>query len=268
MSKHDESESREKLSRKEYEAEMSRLQVELVRIQNWLKASGARVIVVFEGRDAAGKGGTIRCLTERTSPRVFRTIALPAPTEREKSQMYLQRYIPHFPAGGEMSIFDRSWYNRAGVERVMGFCTPEEVETFLTLCPLLERQVVRSGIHLIKYFLDVGQEEQERRFYKRIEDPLRQWKLSPMDLTSYEKWWEYTAAYDRMIEATDTEWAPWYVVKSDDKRRARLNCIAHLIDTIPYEKVKVEMPKLPPRKEREKKHPKTIGYKNVVPSRY
>jgi polyphosphate kinase 2 (PPK2 family) len=182
--------------------------------------------------------------------------------------MYLQRYIPHFPAGGELIIFDRSWYNRPGVERVMGFCTKEEVETFLTLCPLMERQIVRSGIHLIKYFLDVGQEEQERRFHKRIEDPLRQWKLSPMDLTSYENWWEYTEAYDRMIEATDTEWAPWYIVKSDDKRRARLNCIAHLIDTIPYEKVKVEMPELPKRKEREKGQPKTIGYKNVVPNRY
>src|SRR5262245_9819319 len=269
MSKDDESDEREKLSRKDYEKEMGRLQVELVRIQNWLKASGARVIVVFEGRDAAGKGGTIRCLTERTSPRVFRTVALPAPTDREKSQMYLQRYVPHFPAGGEMAIFDRSWYNRAGVERVMGFCTQKEVETFLMLTPLLERQVVHSGIHLIKYFLDVGQEEQERRFLKRIEDPLRQWKLSPMDLTSYERWWEYTAAYDRMIEATDTEWAPWYVVKSDDKRRARLNLIAHLIDTIPYEKVKVDMPKLPQRKERDKKEqPKTIGYKNVVPNRY
>jgi polyphosphate kinase 2 len=268
MAKDDKLDAPEKLSRKDYEREIARLQVELVRIQNWLKASGSRVIVVFEGRDAAGKGGVIRRLTERTSPRVFRTVALPAPTEREKSQMYLQRYIPHFPAGGELIIFDRSWYNRPGVERVMGFCTNEEVDTFLTLCPLMERQIVRSGIHLIKYFLDVGQEEQERRFYKRIEDPLRQWKLSPMDLTSYEKWWEYTAAYDRMIEATDTEWAPWHIVKSDDKRRARLNCIAHLIDTIPYEKVKVEMPKLPKRKEREKGQPKTIGYKNIVPNRY
>lgn len=237
---------KEKLGRKEYERELEKLQVELCVLQDWVKQEGQRIIIVFEGRDAAGKGGLIRRLVERVSPRVFRVVALPAPTEREKSQMYLQRYIQHFPAAGEIVIFDRSWYNRAGVEHVMGFCSKDEHRRFLDLCPTMERHFVGAGIRLVKYWLEVTNQEQKRRFEARIEDPIRQWKLSNMDLPSREKWYEYSRARDLMLDATDTEWAPWYVVPSEDKRRARLNCIAHFLSLIPYKKVKrktIELPK-------------------------
>jgi polyphosphate kinase 2 len=208
------------------------------------------VIVVFEGRDAAGKGGTIRALTERVSPRVFRLVALPAPSDREKSQMYIQRYIQHFPAAGEIVIFDRSWYNRAGVEYVMGFCTPEQHKAFLELCPTVEQYIVDGGIILIKYWMEVGKKEQQRRFDARISDPVRQWKLSPMDLESYRRWYEYSRARDLMFKATDTKHAPWYIVRSDDKKRARLNCITHLLSVIPYGKAPREKVKLPKRKDK------------------
>jgi polyphosphate kinase len=224
---------------------------ELCRLQDWVKAKGERVIVVFEGRDAAGKGGTIKAITERVSPRVFRLAALPAPSDREKSQMYMQRYMAHFPAGGEVVIFDRSWYNRAGVEHVLGFCTKEQHRRFLEVCPGFERQIVDSGIRLLKYWLEVSPGEQKRRFQARIEDPLRQWKLSPTDMESRRKWYEYSRARDQMLEATDTEWAPWHIVRSDDKKRARLRCIAHLLDQIPYEKIKREKVELVSRS---KKH--------------
>jgi len=237
----------EKLKRKDYAAELRKLQAELCHLQDWVKHKGARVIVVFEGRDAAGKGGTIRALTERVSPRVFRTVALPAPSDREKSQMHAQRYLAHFPAAGEIVIFDRSWYNRAGVERVMGFCTKQEYEHFLAVCPEFERQVVASGIRLIKYWLEASDEEQKRRFLARIEDPLRQWKLSPMDLPSRRKWYAYSRARDAMLKATDTPHAPWYILRADDKRRARLNCLAHFLSLIPYEKVRREKVRLPRR---------------------
>jgi len=235
-----------KMKNKDYEKEMRRLQGELVAMQEWVKATGAKVCIVFEGLDSAGKGGTIRRITERTSPRVFKHIALPTPTEREKSQMYIQRYIAHFPAAGEVAIFDRSWYNRAGVEHVMGFCTKGQHRRFLKLCPLLERWIVDSGIVLLKYWLEVSNKEQERRFEARIEDPLRQWKLSPMDLPSRSRWYDYSRARDKMLEATDTKDAPWHILRSDDKKRARLNCISHILSMIPYKKVpkeKVEMPK-------------------------
>ncbi len=236
----------EGLSRKDYEQELERLQAELCYLQDWVKQEGERIIVVFEGRDAAGKGGLIRRMTERVSPRVFRAVALPAPSDREKSQMYLQRYMQHFPAAGEIVIFDRSWYNRAGVEHVMGFCTKQQHRRFLERCPEIEKYIVDGGIRLIKYWLEVSNAEQKRRFEARIEDPLRQWKLSDMDLPSRERWYAYSRARDLMLEATDTEWAPWYIVPSDDKRQARLNCIAHFLSLIPYEKVKrkrVELPK-------------------------
>lgn len=240
--------SNEKLKRRRYEKELNRLQSELCKLQDWVKYKGLRVIVVFEGRDAAGKGGTIRAITERVSPRVFRLEALPAPSDREKSQMYLQRYIKHFPAAGEIVIFDRSWYNRAGVEYVMGFCTKEEHRRFLELCPIVEKYVVDGGIILIKYWMEVGMKEQERRFEARIKDPLRQWKLSPMDLQSFRRWYEYSRARDQMLQATDTKHAPWYIVRSDDKRRARLNCISHLLSMIRYDKVPRDRVKLPKRK--------------------
>jgi polyphosphate kinase 2 len=240
-----------KLKTKEYEEELTKLQGELCVLQEWVKAKGLRVIVVFEGRDAAGKGGTIKAITERVSPRVFRLVALPAPSDREKSQMYLQRYFGHFPAAGEIVIFDRSWYNRAGVERVMGFCTDDQYERFLHLCPLFEKQVVDAGVMLVKVWLEVGNKEQERRFKARIADPLRQWKLSPMDLPSRAKWYEYSRARDRMLDATDTKHAPWYIARSDDKKRARLNVIAHLLNAIPYKKVDRPKVKLPARS---KKH--------------
>ena len=236
-----------KLKRKKYEKELRRLQGELCKLQDWVKYKGLRVIVVFEGRDAAGKGGTIRALTERVSPRVFRVIALPAPSDREKSQMYLQRYVQHFPAAGEIVIFDRSWYNRAGVEYVMGFCSKEERRRFLELCPEFEKHIVDGGIQLIKIWLDSSDKEQKRRFEARIDDPLRQWKLSPMDLPSRSRWFDYSRARDTMFEATDTKHAPWYVLRSDDKKRARLNCIAHLLKLVPYKEVPREKIKLPKR---------------------
>ncbi len=235
------------LGNKEYVKELRRLQAELCRLQDWVKQKGLRVIVIFEGRDGAGKGGTIRAITERVSPRVFRLVALPAPSDREKSQMYMQRYMQHFPAAGEVVIFDRSWYNRAGVEYVMGFCSKAQRDRFLELCPEIDQYIVDGGIQLIKYWLEVGNEEQERRFQARIEDPLRQWKLSPVDLPSRERWYDYSRARDRMLKATDTKHAPWNVVRSDDKKRARLNCISHLLSQIPYEKVPREKVKLPKR---------------------
>jgi polyphosphate kinase 2 len=229
--------NREKLSRKEYEAELAKLQGELVKLQFWVKERGLRVIVLFEGRDAAGKGGAIKRITERVSPRTFRVVALPAPTEREKSQMYIQRYFNHFPAAGEVVLFDRSWYNRAGVEHVMGFCTKQQYENFLEDCPNFERYIVERGIILIKYWFEVSMEEQERRFRSRIEDPRKIWKLSPMDVESYKRWYEYSKARDRMLQKTDTEHAPWHIVRSDIKRHARLNCIAHFLSQIPYKKL-------------------------------
>jgi polyphosphate kinase 2 len=222
---------------KAYVKELRRLQAELCRLQEWVKATGQRVIVVFEGRDAAGKGGIIKAITEKVSPRAFRVVALPAPSDREKTQIYVQRYLAHFPAAGEVVIFDRSWYNRAGVEYVLGFCTMEEHRKFLEVCPAWERQIVDSGIRLLKYWLEVSPGEQKRRFRARIEDPLRQWKLSPTDLESRRRWYDYSRARDRMLAATDMEDAPWHIVRSDDKKRARLNCIAHLLGQIPYKRV-------------------------------
>jgi len=235
-----------KLKRKEYEKELRRLQTELCLVQDWVKATGQRIVIVFEGRDAAGKGGTIRAITERCSPRVFRVVALPAPSDREKSQMYIQRYLPQFPAAGEVVIFDRSYYNRAGVERVLGFCTEEQHHAFLNLCPAFEKIMVDGGIRLIKYWLEVKESEQARRFEARIRDPLRQWKLSPTDLESRRRWYDYSKARDQMFDATDTPWAPWHVVRSDSKKHARLNCITHLLSLLPYERIerpKVKMPK-------------------------
>jgi|SRR3984885_4364852 polyphosphate kinase 2 len=236
-----------KMKRKDYEKELRKLQVELCHLQEWVKAEGSRIIVVFEGRDAAGKGGTIKAITERVSPRVFRVVALPAPSDREKTQMFLQRYIAHFPAAGEIVIFDRSWYNRAGVENVMGFVKPQEVERFLKLCPEIERYILDAGIILIKFWLEVGKEQQEQRFVARINDPLRQWKLSPMDLESFRLWYDYSHARDNMLKATDTDDAPWRIVRSDDKKRARLNCIAAMLGLIPYKKVRQSKVKLPKR---------------------
>jgi polyphosphate kinase len=238
---------KQKLKAKEYEKQLRRLQAELCHLQEWVKHKGLRIIIIFEGRDGAGKGGTIRAITERVSPRVFRVVALPAPSDREKSQLYLQRYMNHFPAAGEIVIFDRSWYNRAGVERVMGFCTDEQYERFLRLCPVAEKYMVDGGVILIKYWLEVGNKEQERRFEARITDPLRQWKLSPMDLPGRTKWYEYSRARDRMLKATDTRHSPWHILRSDDKKRARLNCITHFLSLIPYKKVPREKIKLPKR---------------------
>jgi polyphosphate kinase 2 len=240
-------EKSKKLKEKKYRKELLALQVELCKLQEWVKHKGLRVIIIFEGRDAAGKGGTIKAITERVSPRVFRLVALPAPSDREKSQMYIQRYMQHFPAAGEVVIFDRSWYNRAGVEHVMGFCSDEQHSAFLKLCPVVERYIVDAGIQLIKVWLEVGNKEQKRRFEARIDDPLRQWKLSPMDLPSRSKWFEYSRARDMMLKATDTAWAPWYILRSDDKKRARLNCIRHILGLIPYKKVPREKVKLPDR---------------------
>jgi len=237
----------DKLKTKQYEKELRKLQAELCILQEWVKAKGLRIMIVFEGRDGAGKGGTIRAITERVSPRVFRPVALPAPSDREKSQMYMQRYMAHFPAAGEIVIFDRSWYNRAGVEYVMGFCTKEQHRRFLDQAPAAEKYVVDSGIQLIKYWLEVSDKEQKRRFEARITDPLRQWKLSPMDLPSRSKWFEYSKARDQMLAATDSKHAPWYVLRSDDKKRARLNCIRHLLSLIPHKKIDREKIKLPKR---------------------
>jgi polyphosphate kinase 2 len=237
----------ETLSRKEYERELRKLQVELCHLQDWVRNSGARIVIVFEGRDAAGKGGVIRAITERVSPRIFRVVALPAPSDRERSQLYMQRYLAHFPAAGEIVIFDRSWYNRAGVERVMGFCSDQQYERFLKLCPPFEQNLIENGIMLFKYWLEVSNEEQARRFEARIEDPLRQWKLSKMDLPSRRKWYEYSAARDAMLEATDTTTSPWYIADSNDKKKMRLNVISHLLGQIPYEQTKHKLVKLPDR---------------------
>jgi len=250
MAKDEEAGEEKGLKRKKYEKELRRLQAELCKLQDWVKHKGLRVMIVFEGRDAAGKGGTIRAITERVSPRVFRLVALPAPSDREKSQMYMQRYMAHFPAAGEIVIFDRSWYNRAGVERVMGFCTDEQYKAFLKLCPTVEKYIVDTGILLIKYWLEVGKKEQQRRFEARLQDPLRQWKLSPMDLGSFGRWYEYSRARDKMLEATDTKHAPWYLIRSDNKREARLNCISHLLSLIPYKKAPREKIKLPKRSDK------------------
>ena len=236
-----------KLKRKEFEKELAKLDVELVKLQGWVKNKGLKIVVVFEGRDAAGKGGVIKCITERVSPRVYRVAALPAPTEREKSQMYFQRYIAHLPAAGEIVLFDRSWYNRALVERVMNFCSEDETDYFLKICPEVEDAFVNSGITLIKYWFEVSQQEQTRRFMSRINDGRKVWKLSPMDLESHRRWYDYSRARDRMLAATDLKIAPWYIVPADDKRRARLNCIAHFLSLIPYREVKREPAELPKR---------------------
>lgn len=258
-----------RMKRKEYEKELAKLQVELCNLQQWVKATGARIILVFEGRDAAGKGGTIKALTERVSPRVFRVVALPAPSDRQKSQMFMQRYIEHFPAAGEIVIFDRSWYNRAGVEHVMGFVAQDEYKRFLSLCPEMEHYIVQGGIKLIKVWLEVGIAEQERRFAARVEDPLRQWKLSPMDVESYSRWYDYSRARDAMLKATDTEEAPWHIVRTDDKRKGRLNCIAHILDVIPYKKIKHEKVKLPRRSDKGKYDDQfVLGGRNFVRERY
>jgi polyphosphate kinase len=235
------------LSKKEFEKEMEKLQVELVKLQEWVKASGAKICVLFEGRDTAGKGGVIRRITERVSPRVFRVVALSSPTDREKSQMYFQRYMPHLPAAGEVVLFDRSWYNRAGVERVMGFATKEQVDKFLKMTPLVERAIINSGIYLIKYWLEVDMDEQAKRFHERNEDYRKIWKLSPMDVQAQARWYDYSRARDAMFAATDTPECPWYVVPSNDQRRARLNCITHFLSLIPYEEVKREPIKFPKR---------------------
>jgi len=232
---------------KYYERELFKLQVELVKLQDWVKHSGARIVIVFEGRDAAGKGGIIKRILERVSPRVFRLVALPAPTERQKTQVYAQRYIEHLPAGGEVVIFDRSWYNRAGVEHVMGFCSEEEYKKFLKGCPIFENFLINNGIILLKYWLDVSEKEQHKRFLARIKDPSKRWKLSPMDLESHRRWYDYSRARDAMLAATNTPMSPWYIVPSDDKKRARLNCIADILSRIPYEEVPYKPPKLPGR---------------------
>ena len=240
-------EAKQKLGNKEYEAELFKLQVELVKLQDWVKKTGARIVILFEGRDAAGKGGIIKRILERVSPRVFRLVALPAPTERQKTQLYAQRYIEQLPAGGEIVIFDRSWYNRAGVEHVMGFCTEKEYKQFLKGCPAFENFLVNNGVILLKYWLDVSEKEQHKRFLARIKDPSKRWKLSPMDLESHRRWYDYSRARDGMLAATDTVTAPWYIVPSDDKKRARLNCIADILSRIPYQEVPYTPPKLPGR---------------------
>jgi len=258
-----------KLKRKKFEKELTRLQARLCVLQDWVKAKGLRVIVLFEGRDAAGKGGTIKAITERVSPRVFRIVALPAPSDREKGQMYVQRYVQHFPSAGEIVIFDRSWYNRAGVEHVMGFCSKAEYKRFLEVCPLFEKEIIDGGIHLIKFWLEVGNKEQERRFKARINDPLRQWKLSTMDLPSRAKWYEYSRARDAMLRATDTRIAPWYIVRSDDKKRARLNCIAYLLKLIPHKRIKHPKVKLPNRSRKHAYNDEaSLGRRHFVPEVY
>jgi polyphosphate kinase len=269
MSKHQRDETRPRMKRKEYEKELSKLQTELCRLQEWVVHEGVRAIVVFEGRDAAGKGGTIKAIMERASPRVFRVVALPAPSDREKTQLYVQRYLQHFPAAGEVIIFDRSWYNRAGVEYVMDFCTKDQYKEFVDNCPKFESHIVKSGILLVKFWLEVGQEEQQRRFEARIEDPVRQWKLSPMDLESYARWYAYSRARDMMLDTTDTEEAPWYIVRSDDKRRARLNCISHLLSLIPYKDVSEDKVKLPKRSSKgEYDDQATLKGRTFVPEKY
>jgi polyphosphate kinase len=261
--------ARPKMSNKEYAKELRKLQVELCKLQDWVKYKGLRIILVFEGRDGAGKGGAIKAITERVSPRVFRVVALPAPSDREKTQMYMQRYFQHFPAAGEIVIFDRSWYNRAGVEFVMGFCNKEQHRRFLELCPVFESYAASSGIMLVKFWLEVSDQEQERRFQARIADPLRQWKLSPIDLPSRTRWYDYSRARDMMLSATDTEPAPWYIVPSDDKKRARLNCISHLLSLIPYRQAPREKVKLPKRSKKGAYDDQaTLKGRRFVPEKY
>jgi polyphosphate kinase 2 len=257
------------MKRKVYEKELEKLQVQLCHLQEWVKANKLRVIVLFEGRDAAGKGGTIKAITEKVSPRVFRVVALPAPSDREKTQLFLQRYMQNFPAAGEIVIFDRSWYNRAGVEYVMGFCTPAEHKRFLSLCPQMEKYIIEGGIILIKLWLEVGMDEQERRFKARIDDPLRQWKLSPMDTESYRQWYDYSRARDLMFKATSSKHAPWYIIRSDDKRRARLNCISHLLKSIPYKRVHRDKVRLPKRSNKGRYNDQAgLRGMSFVPERY
>ena len=255
-----------RMKRKVYDKELRKLQIQLCQLQEWVKQKGLRIIILFEGRDAAGKGGTIKAITEKVSPRIFRTVALPAPSDRQKSQMYVQRYIEQFPAAGEVIVFDRSWYNRAGVEFVMGFCTVQQHKRFLDLCPQIEKIIVDGGIHLIKIWLEVGKDEQERRFLARIEDPLRQWKLSPMDIESYKRWYDYSKARDLMLKMTDSKHAPWYIVRSDDKRRARLNCISHILHQFKFKKITRPTIKLPKRSNKQKydDHAALTGKKFVV----
>ncbi len=250
---------------RDYDKQMEKLQEEIAYLQAWVKKSGARIVIIFEGRDAAGKGGVIKRLTERVSPRVFRIAALPAPSDREKTQMYMQRYIAHLPAGGEVVIFDRSWYNRAGVDRVMGFCSDKKARRFLELAPRFEAAIIESGTILLKYFLTVSEEEQERRFRRRIDDPVRQWKLSPMDVESYRKWWDYSRAYDEMLRMTDTDYAPWWIVPSEDKKRARINCISHILKSIPYERVKFDAPDLGKRQKKPGDYVEDTGPRRLVP---
>ena len=258
-----------KLKRKDYDKLLRKLQAELCAVQDWVKQTGQRIVVVFEGRDAAGKGGTIRAMTERVSPRTFRVVALPAPSDREKSQLYVQRYLGHFPAAGEIVIFDRSWYNRAGVEYVMGFCSKEQHRRFLEVCPEFEKHIVDNGLRLIKYWLEVNNKEQRRRFEARVEDPLRQWKLSDMDLPSRERWYDYSRARDLMLEATDTDYAPWYIVHSDDKRRARLNLISHFLSLLPYEAKPRKPVTLPGRdKKNEYDDAATIASRHWIAEKY
>jgi polyphosphate kinase len=258
-----------RLKRKEYEKALRELQVDLCALQDWVKEEGARIIVVFEGRDAAGKGGVIKAITERVSHRVFRVVALPAPSDREKTQLYMQRFLQHAPAAGEIVIFDRSWYNRAGVEYVLGFCSKAQHQRFLKVCPEFELYIVDDGIQLIKYWLEVSEPEQKRRFEARITDPVRQWKLSPTDLCSRSRWFEYSRARDMMLEATDTKFAPWYIVPSDDKRRARLNCIRHLLRLIPYKEVKRKKVKLPKRSKKDAYDDQaTLKGRQFIPAKY
>lgn len=263
----DESRGKDKKKKKswDYEKEIGRLQVEIAHLQAWVKKAGARIVIIFEGRDAAGKGGMIKRIAEKVSPRVFRVVALPAPTDREKSQIYMQRYIAHLPAAGELVIFDRSWYNRAGVDRVMGFCSDKKAQRFLELAPRFEAAIIESGVILLKYFLTVSEEEQERRFKRRIDDPVRQWKLSPMDIESYQRWWDYTRAYDEMLRMTDSNHAPWWIVPSDDKKRARINCISHILQSIPYERVKFDEPDLGKRQKRPADFIEDRSIRHIVP---
>ena len=249
-----------------YAKKLGELQVELANLQAWVKHSNARIVIIFEGRDAAGKGGVIKRLTERVSPRVFRVVALPAPTDRERSQIYMQRYVSQLPAAGEIVIFDRSWYTRPGVERVMGFCSEAKAQRFLELAPRFEAAIIESGTTLLKYFLDVSEEEQEKRFRQRMDDPLRQWKLSPMDVELYRRWWDYSKAYDEMIRATDTDFAPWWIVPSDDKKQARINCISHILSSIPYERVPFEEPKLGKRQKRPDDFVEDTTPRRIVPN--
>src|SRR5215813_2119365 len=267
--KNENNNEKQKLTKKRYEKELLKLQEELCHLQEWVKAKGLRVVVIFEGRDGAGKGGTIKAITERVSPRVFRVTALPAPSDREKSQLYIQRYLDHFPAAGEIVIFDRSWYNRAGVEYVMGFCTKQQRDHFLDVCPQIEKFVIEGGVLLIKYWLEVGSDEQERRFEARIKDPLRQWKLSPVDLPSRSRWYDYSRARDMMMKVTDTKFAPWHILRSNDKKRARLNLISHLLSQIPYKKVPRDKVKLPGRaKKGAYDDQATLKGRKFVPEKY